>query len=106
MYSACSAWCEPLRQCWDFLGQLHFDRIDTGYVMDDHTGSTAIGRDHGARDSDRRSAYFARVSKPFSMLWESCSARVFIFVSALLLNEDRDSHERGRDERPTFALIL
>ena len=36
----------------------------------------------------------------------SCSARVFIFVSALLLNEDRDSHERGRDESPTFALIL
>jgi hypothetical protein len=29
-----------------------------------------------------------------------------IFVSTLLLNEDRDSHERGRDESPTFALIL
>jgi hypothetical protein len=57
-------------------------------------------------DSDRRSAYFARVSKPLSLLWESCSARVFIFVSALLLNEDRDSHERGRDESTGFALIL
>jgi hypothetical protein len=80
---------------------VHCDRIDTGYVITDHTGSTAIGRDRGAPLG------FGQALSIFRQGLEAVPiARLFIFVSALLLNEDRDSHERGRDESPTFALIL
>ena len=86
---------------------MHRDRIDTGYVINDHTRSTAIGRDHGAPlgFGQALSIFRQGLEAVLDSLGEFF-ARVFIFVSALLLNEDSDSHERGRDEGPAFALIL